>query len=298
MKRIQLIYYNNGAGLSRDADILESTLQNHFEVIKTDWNSQKEKEADINLYLEHCKPEFKFRASKNIVIPNPEWWELNWNLKNIDQVFAKTHAGKDIFDKIHRNVKFISFTSQDRYLDIKKVDEYYHSAGKSQSKGTKEIVRLWRKSAEIPKLNLFTKPDLETYGGISLQRAVNINHRIDVVPDKEFRKIQNKYRFHLCPSLYEGFGHYINEAKSCKSVVFATNAAPMNELVTNKFGVLIRYSHTKKMRLATTYHCKAIDIWRAITTFKGNAEEMGELAREDYLRNDKLFKERLLNELI
>lgn len=296
MKTIQLIYFNNGAGLSRDANIIESILKPHFNIIKTDWSKEKEKEADVNIYLEHCKPEFEFKASQNIAIPNPEWWELGWNLKKIDKVFAKTKSCKEIFEQKHRKVVYTSFTSEDRYLpEVEKIDEFYHSAGKSQSKGTLEVIRLWKKVVDIPKLNLFTKPDLETYGGIGKQQAPSINHRIDFIKDDEFRVIQNKFRFHMCPSIYEGFGHYINEAKSCKAVVFTTDAAPMNELITKKFGELIRYSNTRRMRLATTYYCQAIDIWRAIQ--KPVMIEKGELAREDYLRNDKLFKQRLLNEL-
>lgn len=300
MKTLQIIYFNNGAGLSRDANIVESVLKDHFKVIKTDWTKQKEKEADINIYLEHVKPTFEYKASKNIAIPNPEWFERNWNLNKIDKVFAKTKDCQDIFSKLHSKVVFTSFTSHDRLLESEKVPEFYHSAGKSQSKGTKEVCKLWKKASEIPKIHLFTKPDLETYGGIGKQQSPNIEHRIDDVTDVEFQRIQNKYLFHLCPSIYEGFGHYINEAKSCKAIVFTTNGPPMNELVNKKFGFLIKYSTMKKMRMATTYHVKAVDIWKAIKVAKFNRdwEKMGELARQSYLDNDKLFKERLLNQLL
>ena len=36
---------------------------------------------------------------------------------------------------------------------------------------------------------------------------------------------------HICPSAREGFGHYINEARSVGAVVLTIDAAPMSEFV-------------------------------------------------------------------
>ena len=50
----------------------------------------------------------------------------------------------------------------------------------------------------------------------------------------------NTYTFHICPSLCEGFGHYISEGLSCGAVVITNNCAPMNELVNCNNGILIK----------------------------------------------------------
>ena len=47
-------------------------------------------------------------------------------------------------------------------------------------------------------------------------------------------------RVHVCPSSREGFGHYINEARSVSAVIITVDAPPMNEFVTNATsGILI-----------------------------------------------------------
>ena len=38
---------------------------------------------------------------------------------------------------------------------------------------------------------------------------------------------------HMCPSLIEGWGQYIDEGRRSKSVVVTLNAPPMNELIKN-----------------------------------------------------------------
>lgn len=44
---------------------------------------------------------------------------------------------------------------------------------------------------------------------------------------------------HVCPSSREGFGHYINEARSVGALVVTIAAGPMNELVQDgKSGVV------------------------------------------------------------
>jgi hypothetical protein len=41
--------------------------------------------------------------------------------------------------------------------------------------------------------------------------------------------MMNRHRFHIMPSKYEGFGHYIHEAIGCGGIVLTTDARPMNE---------------------------------------------------------------------
>lgn len=55
-----------------------------------------------------------------------------------------------------------------------------------------------------------------------------------------FSKLTAEAAFLMCPSLAEGYGHYINQARAAGAVIVTTDAPPMNELiVSNAMGVLI-----------------------------------------------------------
>jgi glycosyltransferase involved in cell wall biosynthesis len=59
---------------------------------------------------------------------------------------------------------------------------------------------------------------------------------------------------HMCPSLIEGWGQYIDEGRRSKSVVVTLNAPPMNELIKNgKTGILVKASKGPSMRQLLPY---------------------------------------------
>jgi glycosyltransferase involved in cell wall biosynthesis len=54
---------------------------------------------------------------------------------------------------------------------------------------------------------------------------------------------------HMCPSLIEGWGQYIDEGRRSKSVVVTLDAPPMNELIKDgKTGILVKASKGPSMR--------------------------------------------------
>jgi glycosyltransferase involved in cell wall biosynthesis len=63
-----------------------------------------------------------------------------------------------------------------------------------------------------------------------------INERLSL--DEMSSLLQNK-GVHVCPSLAEGFGHYLNEARASGALVITTDMPPMNELVRPEAGVLV-----------------------------------------------------------
>lgn len=123
-------------------------------------------------------------------------------------------------------------------------------------------------------------------------------HRVDYLADAELRELQNANLFHLCPSETEGFGHYIVEALSVGAVVLTTDAAPMNELVTEERGVLIPYSHTDRQHLATRYLVDAQALEAAVSTVlamdDAAIQAKQEAARAFFLDNDAVFRTRLV----
>lgn len=317
-RRINLIAWDNKVGLSTDVNLLATALRAdgyavHFSTLRRGklrkwsrplrqrvryaWRRLRgEDDYDVNLLLEHVRPEDLPFARRNLLIPNPEWClpkdvEL---FPRIDGVLVKTHHAKPIFAALGCPTSFIGFTSIDRRdVSVARERTFFHLAGRSTNKGTATLLATWRRHPEWPRLTVLQSP--RSAGEIV--QAPNIEHRIDYVPDDELRRIQNAHRFHLCPSETEGFGHYLVEAMGTGAVVATLDAPPMNEIITPERGALIPYSRTGRQNLATTYFydgtaLEAV-VRRLLETSDAELERMGAAARAWFEDNDRLFRERI-----
>jgi glycosyltransferase involved in cell wall biosynthesis len=274
--RISIISIDNGVGLTRDTAILTSLLREEgHEVWFTDYRSRRVVQADINLHLEVIGISSIPYGGMNILIPNPEWFDLGFRpyISRMDAIFCKTHDAVRIFNRLHSNVTYIGFTSIDRYLPVEKKKKFCHFAGKSTTKGTKAVI-------EASKLS-----------------GIDIDVYRYTLTDTELQQLQNEYMIHVCPSAYEGFGHYINEAKSCGAVIITTNHPPMNELVNSNFGFGVAVNNIRPMSLAIVAD---VDTFALADTLRMANElpletltKIGLRARESYLYTDKLFKQNL-----
>jgi glycosyltransferase involved in cell wall biosynthesis len=112
---------------------------------------------------------------------------------------------------------------------------FFHTCS-SQLKGTKRLIELWQRHPEWPELVTVINHNETIPAEIF---APNIRAIREPLPEERIREMQNSYTFHLCTSEAEGFGHYIMEAMSCRAVVLATDAPPMNEVVQPDRGLLI-----------------------------------------------------------
>lgn len=297
--RIQIIAHNNQAGLTKDREIVKTLLEERkHKIFLTDKEKQEchRGKFDVNIFMEHFTPEcidkYVPQAKKNILIPNPEWFEPHWkkDIGYADLIIAKTKDCERIFNKLHKNVKFTSFTSEDKRLDIPKKREFFHSCGKSHSKGTDKIVRVWYMVQSLPKLHLCASAKV-----IPKQiKSQTINHYIGRMEEPEFTKLRNSCYFHLCPSIYEGFGHYIWEALSMGNIVITTNAPPMNEFIEPEYGIRMVYRHKKPMRLALASFVHETSLKRAILYTKKlsneQLQEMSRRARQKWANNDQFFR--------
>ena len=320
MGSINLIARDNGFGLSRDLRLLAAALaarghevslsprrRGKLRKIFGPWRPRLRAAArwlrgldmhefDVNLMLEHVRPEWFVLGRRNVMMPNPDWFLPSdaQALSGIDCIFAKTRQTQALFAGRHPRVVFTGFTSEDRHEpSVTRQRMFFHLAGRSTTKNTESVLALWRRHPEWPRLTVVQDPRTAQQG----VPAPNIEHRVGHLDDVELRRLQNEHRFHLCPSQAEGFGHYLVEAMSAAAVTLTLDAEPMNELVTPERGVLVPVARTAMHHMATANFFEDAAMTHAIERLIGmsdaECEHLGAAARTWYLDNDRAFPDRL-----
>ena len=127
MPSVHLVARDNGAGLSRDLEILRRALgdagfvltisaigagglrrQFRFASVKARlaWRglarARSHARFDVNLMDERLRPKYAPLARRNVLLPHPEWFDTAWtpDLKLIDRVFAKTRHAVPLFEAL------------------------------------------------------------------------------------------------------------------------------------------------------------------------------------------------------
>ncbi|KAG3092347.1 hypothetical protein PI125_g17157 [Phytophthora idaei] len=130
--------------------------------------------------------------------------------------------------------------SEKDFSDVK----FLHTAGTSIQKGTRQVLDCWLSRPDFPPLDIYMGQGL--YNGAfnkyhyRVGNSTNIRVHTGGLSSEEFGRIITQGRYFLCPSYMEGYGHYINQARSFRAFIFTTDVAPMNELIISSSGALIR----------------------------------------------------------
>lgn len=330
MTSVNIIYRDNGLGLSRDFRILAQALRaNGCEVAGTGLTLSQERwrrkrrsawlvrasrwwrrlahrplprRFDINVMLEHLWPRYLDSATCNVALPNPEWFDRRDMrfLRDVDLIWAKSHNGERIYQQLGCATCYIGFSSDDRFDPATpRVRSFLHLAGGSRIKGTQHTMQVWARHPEWPMLTVLQDPSEAKPG----PTAANITHRIGYLdsakPDdyRELRRLQNSHAFHVCLSETDAWGHYLVEALSVGAVTLTTDAPPMNELITPERGVLVGFASTGTMALATTYYFDESALVRAVERVLAlSADEqrqIGARARAWFEDNQRTFVARV-----
>ncbi|KAI9919903.1 hypothetical protein PsorP6_016038 [Peronosclerospora sorghi] len=126
--------------------------------------------------------------------------------------------------------------------------KFLHTPGDSNWKGTRTVLDCWTSLAGLPPLEVYLGERL--YRNIPLQIRNRLNQssspvhiHVGRVESLQFAKIIAEGSFFMCPSVSEGYGHYLNQARASGGVIVTTNVPPMNELIpSSKVGVLVSAS--------------------------------------------------------
>jgi hypothetical protein len=320
MARINLIGWDNGVGLSTDLRLLGDRLKQdrHRVSLSTIRRGKLRKifrpiavrariaaqrvmgaqvrQFDVNIFLEHVRPEYLPLARSNMLIPNPEWFDKGDEnlMAAVQGVLAKTRHAEAIFRARSTSTQFIGFTSRDRRDGaVTPRRTFFHLAGRSENKNTEPLLALWRRHPEWPTLTVVQNPRTAKPAA----PVANIDHRVDYLDDADLRRLQNEHAFHICPSQTEGFGHYLMEALGIGAVTITLDAAPMNELVWPDHGLLVAAKPVGTQNLSTIYTFDDADMQRVIGECiampDARVDELSRAARAFFERNDRRFGEQL-----
>lgn len=293
--RINICYWDNNGGLSLDAKIISQLLEkNGFHVFhngylkggsklkRLQWKLLRHclavlryfnvKRFAVNIHLESILQENIRIAKKNIMIANLEWLRDSTYpfLPKMDLFACKTQSAKKFFDGKGFQTVFTSFTTISPYdaRYTQQSNSFVHIAGKSETKGSIPLIRLWAKHPEWPKLTVLISPEHysqeTTREPLAQFAADNLEIIEDYIDLADLRRLQNESEVHLCPSEGEGFGHYICEPLSCGSIVVTVNGEPMNELVRPDRGILVEARSSEPLRQATRFFFDTDDFEKKI----------------------------------
>lgn len=331
MTTVNLVFWDNGFGLSRDARLLAEALRhNHCEVTLTTLGLKQEHRRrrkwmrpyvrtqqlwagvrrqwrppqvfDLNIMFEHLWPDELVRSRCNVALPNPEWFDHRDQhfVGSIDRIWAKTHNAALIFTRLGRPTSWVGFHSDDRHdPTVARERKFFHLAGGSRIKGTDRLMAVWRRHPEWPTLTILQHPR-EAHPG---PPAPNIVHRLgyldmsDPAQYAEMKQLQNSHAFHVCLSETDGWGHYLVEALGVGAVTLAVDAPPMNELITPERGLLVPYAGTGNMALATTFYFdeRVLEqtVENALSLSDIELRTLGGRAREWFIHNRDTFVQRV-----
>lgn len=264
-------------GLLNDANIIKKILSDHTVIIIDKNEIVADIVFDFVIMIEHIFGNIfdTIKYKKILFIPNLEML-YDWDIKNINRVdiiIAKTKQTKPFFESLDiklPKIVYTKFTSPCTVSDIKKNNNIViHFSGTSYTKNTTAVLKTWVKNNYFTNENkdiilvitkkIWHKTELEKEGNsfwlslnpvnvdsildrkVSAQQVNNI-YIVSYFEKEDYEYFLNSAFIHLCPSLMEGYGHYINEGRCRKAIVLTTNASPMNELITDK-KQLIKVEH-------------------------------------------------------
>ena len=252
----------------------------------------------VGVFIEDIRPFWLHFFSRKILVPNPEWIRPGTfrHIASMDAVWCKTSHAMSVFQDRVSNACLMGFTSRDCLITEIKKDyrSFLHIQGRSMHKGTLELLNVWSRHPEWPILTVVSRDR-----GLRKFAAHNIVFIFDYISDEALFTLMNASGVHVCVSTVEGFGHSINEAMSCASVVLTTDAPPMNELVSNQSGFMIEASDDHEMGFAVVQKINIADLEKNIQIVIDlpleECKKLGVAAREAYLARDRSFRERALN---
>ena len=215
----------------------------------------------IHLQQIYDLPNLKNKSAIQILVPNHEWFSdqtIN-RLSLMRRLWHKTRTSLHVLEDLRSNNvahRYLGFTSPDPGIRAQSYKQFAHFKGKSSLRHTSLILNIWKTRSDFPDLKLQFWSDHEEISFFNISEWFcwnNINLRIGYISHKEYFSELAFCGIHICTSMTEGFGHYINEARGMAAAPIIIDAPPMNEFVDAESGLLISPSGYVTNRGATYF---------------------------------------------
>jgi hypothetical protein len=237
---------------------------------------------------------------QTICVANPEW------LTERDLGVARA-LGTEFWHKTRHGLgqvseflpgsghKFIGFTSPGLSARDTDYDRFAHFAGKSRTRHTQQVLDIWRADPGLPDIRV------HSFGGpLHLPEWVtlrNVSLHLGFMEGEAHAQEFARHGVHLCTSQVEGFGHYINEARSMGALIITLDAPPMNELVDRDSGILIAPDRHQALNCGVQYFATGEAIRAAVDEALGLSQAqrraLGQAARHRFVTEGQDFVRRL-----
>jgi hypothetical protein len=303
--RVAIVTNHNGIGLTRDAELLRSLLEEWgHTVTDLQWDQPVPKnlpQFDLTLFLEVVPRDYLKVSPVNFLFANPEWVKPHMVKvidRHIHRIFTKTHEAQRILEPLFpgRTV-YTGFLARDQYMPkIERKPWFLHIGGNSSLRGTEAVVDAWRWKKNgtgmdghliVVSTALKDRPEIP---------MVTYYEKLD---EEELKSYQNECMFHIYPSGTEGFGHALHEAYSVGAILFTTDAPPMNEM---PYIYALPATKVSKYNLADVYEVSAIDIFSAVSTARKiwpkESEGGRAFARSHFLTANEEFRKLFSEQMV
>jgi glycosyltransferase involved in cell wall biosynthesis len=222
---ITILTFNNKVGILTDAMLLQTLFEKNNINSRVSFLENKEsiQSSDIGIWIQNVCTDMMDKFKINIFYINEEWYHSpNSCLSMFDYVICKSQYAKNTFFKDISNVIHIPFLSKDlynQYLNRNIFDNYkiLHFMGKSLQKNTEEIINL--------DCNITLHDPSVRFQNLH----ENINHVTKYLSNKDLKEMLNSHNVHICPSLYESWGHYAFEGLSTGAEIICSDIPVFRE---------------------------------------------------------------------
>lgn len=202
-------------------------------------------EAEVNIFVEDINPSLFPYARKNIWIPNPDWTRRAWipYIEMVDEIWAKTHECKEIFEKLtdgRKTVHYIGWSSIDKCMDFNEIKKNYSKAlvvtGKNIFRHPRPILHAYRDIYledeelfnKLPELNIVFNPENVMFK-VPEEIKSKVNVIGEVLKEEDYNNLLRECGLCVCLSFAEGFGHAVNEAMSAGCNLLLSPIRPFTE---------------------------------------------------------------------